>query len=99
MTFGELLVELVLMLSPVGTILFVGLTFALLSSRFRSRSLQLLKRGAIVGAIGAVLAAVVFALEPDIRIPSYGTYFVILAVFLASFAVGVALAFVMQLTG
>jgi hypothetical protein len=97
MTLSELPIEVIFTLSPIGTFLFVGLAFVSLSSRYRSRSLHLLKRGAIVGALGAIGAAVVFALEADIRIPSYGTYFVILAVFLASFAIGVAVAFVIQL--
>jgi hypothetical protein len=96
-TFEDVLLDLIFMLAPFGILLFVGLTLGSISSRMRTSSRYLLKRGVIVGTMGATVAALAFVIEPDIALPGPGNYFVILTVFLAIFAAAVAVAFAMYI--
>jgi len=96
-TFEDILLDLIFMLAPFAILLFVGLTLGSISLRIRTSSRYLLKRGVIVGTIGAAVAALAFVIEPDIALPGPGTYFFILAVFLAIFAAAVGVAFAMYI--
>ena len=89
------LLSILLFLSPIGTLLLLGLTVGTFTARYRAISRALLKRGAAVGGIGAVLAALGFLLEPDLLLPGLGTLAVILAAFMVGFALGVAVVLAM----
>lgn len=83
------LLSLLLFFSPIGTLLLLALAVGAHTARYGAMSRALLGRGAAVGGIGAVLAALGFLLEPDILLPGLGTLAVILAAFMAAFALGV----------
>lgn len=82
-----LLLTLLFLLAPLGTLLIIALTLGLGTERYRDRSRYLFKRAALGGAAGALLTGLVFVLRPDLALPGPGNIAMMVTVFLAVFAV------------
>lgn len=76
---------LLMVLAPIGSMLFATLVVGSFTSKYGDNARALLKRGSIAGAICAVLAVLVFFLNPDLLLPGAGTAAILLAAFMAGF--------------